>query len=51
MIKLTPSTPRKALNKAYLKVKPSRTQIEAFKKNLIGLVDGLDESESEEHVV
>jgi len=50
MIELTPSTPRKSLNKAYLKVKPSRTQIEQFKKNLIGLLDGLDESESEEHV-
>ena len=50
MIELTPSTPRKALNKAYLKVKPSRTQIEVFKKNLIALLDGLDESESEEHV-
>jgi len=50
MIELTPSTPRKALNKAYLKVKPLRTQIEVFKANLIALLDGLDESESEEHV-
>ncbi|MCX6250599.1 MAG: Eco57I restriction-modification methylase domain-containing protein [Bacteroidetes bacterium] len=42
-------TPRKSLNKAYLKVKPSRNDIELFKKNLIGLLDGLDETESEEH--
>jgi len=42
-------SPRKSLNKAYLKVKPSRSEIELFKVNLIGLLDGLDESESEEH--
>ncbi|NCA76147.1 MAG: class I SAM-dependent DNA methyltransferase [Alphaproteobacteria bacterium] len=42
--------PRKSLNKAYLKVKPSRNEIELFKKNLNELIDGLDESESEEHV-
>ena len=41
--------PRKSLNKAYLKVKPTRIEIELFKKNLIGLLDGLDETESEEH--
>ncbi len=46
---LTFTSPRKSLNKAYLKVKPSRTEIELFKKNLIGLLDGLNESESEEH--
>jgi len=49
-MQLTLLSPRKALNKAYLKVKPSRSEIELFKKNLIGLLDGLDESESEEHV-
>jgi adenine-specific DNA-methyltransferase len=42
-------SPRKSLNKAYLKVKPSRSEIELFKTNLIGLLDGLDETESEEH--
>jgi adenine-specific DNA-methyltransferase len=41
-------TPRKALNKAYLKVKPTRTQIEGFKTNLIQLLDGIKENESEE---
>jgi adenine-specific DNA-methyltransferase len=39
---------RKSLNKAYLKVKPNRTQIETFKKNIIHLFDHIDESESEE---
>ncbi|MCX6250895.1 MAG: Eco57I restriction-modification methylase domain-containing protein [Bacteroidetes bacterium] len=47
--KLILLSPRKALNKAYLKVKPLRSEIELFKKNLIGLLDGLDETESEEH--
>lgn len=31
--------PRKALNKAFLKVKPNRTEIESFKTNLIQLLD------------
>ncbi len=41
--------PRKSLNKAFLKVKPTRSEIESFKRNLILLLEGLDESESEEH--
>jgi len=48
-MQLTLLSPRQSLNKAYLKVKPTRSEIELFKKNLIGLLDGLDESESEEH--
>jgi len=40
--------PRKALNKAFLKVKPSRTAIEAFKANLIQLLDRTNNTESEE---
>ena len=40
--------PRKALNKAFLKVKPNRSQIESFKINLIELMDGINENESEE---
>ncbi len=40
--------PRKALNKAFLKVKPSRIDIERFKVNMMGLLDGINESESEE---
>jgi len=49
-MQLTLLSPRKSLNKAYLKVKPSRSEIELFKANLIKLLDGLDESEFEEHV-
>jgi adenine-specific DNA-methyltransferase len=40
--------PRKALNKAFLKVKPNRTEIETFKNNLINLLDRTNETESEE---
>jgi adenine-specific DNA-methyltransferase len=40
--------PRKALNKAYLKIKPNRTEIEAFKTNLIQLLDRTNDTESEE---
>ncbi len=41
-------TPRKALNKAYLKVKPSRADMEVFKANLIQLLDRTNDTESEE---
>lgn len=40
--------PRQALNKAYLKVKPSRSDIEAFKSHLIQLLDRSNEKETEE---
>ncbi|MFN4235451.1 MAG: Eco57I restriction-modification methylase domain-containing protein [Bacteroidia bacterium] len=40
--------PRKALNKAFLKVKPNRTDIERFKQNLKTLIDRTNDSESEE---
>ncbi|MDD2413270.1 MAG: Eco57I restriction-modification methylase domain-containing protein [Bacteroidales bacterium] len=40
--------PRKALNKAFLKVKPNRTEIEHFKANLIQLLDRINDAESEE---
>ncbi|MDO8896263.1 MAG: class I SAM-dependent DNA methyltransferase, partial [Bacteroidales bacterium] len=40
--------PRKALNKAFLKVKPNRTDIEQFKANLITLLDRTNDTESEE---
>ena len=39
---------RKSINKSFLKVKPYRPEIEAFKQNLIRLIDRIDESESEE---
>ena len=41
-------TPRKALNKAYLKVKPVRSEIEGFKSNLIKLLEQVNHAESEE---
>lgn len=40
--------PRKALNKAFLKVKPNRTEIEGFKANLIQLLDRTNDTETEE---
>jgi len=40
--------PRKALNKAFLKVKPNRTEIEGFKANLTQLLDRTNDTESEE---
>ena len=40
--------PRKALNKAFLKIKPNRTEIEHFKANLIQLLDRTNDTESEE---
>lgn len=40
--------PRKSLNKAFLKIKPSRTEIEAFKTHLTQLIDQTNGTESEE---
>ncbi len=40
--------PRKSLNKAFLKLKPNRTDIETFKSNLIELIDRSNPNESEE---
>nr|WP_205943786.1 hypothetical protein [Pedobacter aquae] len=40
--------PKKVLNKAFLKVKPNRTDIEGFKVNLITLLDRTNDTESEE---
>ncbi|MBT3464006.1 class I SAM-dependent DNA methyltransferase, partial [archaeon] len=41
--------PRQALNKAFLKIKPNRKEIESFKANLIKLLDKVDEIEREEN--
>jgi hypothetical protein len=41
-------SPRKALNKAYLKSKPLRSNIESFKENLIKLLEQINHAESEE---
>ncbi|HCY81772.1 MAG TPA: type II restriction endonuclease, partial [Xanthomarina gelatinilytica] len=43
-----PLKPRKAINKAFLKIKPNRTEIEHFKANLIELLDRTNDTESEE---
>jgi adenine-specific DNA-methyltransferase len=40
--------PRKALNKAFLRLKPNRTEIDGFKSNLISLLDRTNDTESEE---
>ncbi|HNX21217.1 MAG TPA: TaqI-like C-terminal specificity domain-containing protein [Bacteroidales bacterium] len=42
-------SPKKALNKAFLKIKPNRSQIETFKGNLIKLIGKIDEIEREEN--
>jgi len=41
-------TPKKALNKAFLKLKPNRIEIENFKADLITLLDRTNDTESEE---
>jgi adenine-specific DNA-methyltransferase len=43
-------TPKQSLNKAYLKEKVTRSNIELFKNNLIHFIDGINEKESEEYV-
>jgi adenine-specific DNA-methyltransferase len=40
--------PKQALNKAFLKVKPNRSEIERFKSNLTSLIDHSNETEFEE---
>jgi len=49
-MKLELIKPNKALNKAYLKEKVSRSNIELFKKNLQQLLSRINEQESEEHL-
>ena len=41
-------TPRKAINKAYLKVKPTRSEIELFIENLLKLLTHINDAETEE---
>ncbi|QOV24393.1 class I SAM-dependent DNA methyltransferase [Anabaenopsis elenkinii] len=45
---MTKILPRQALNKAFLKVKPYRNQIELFKTHLTTLIQQINEGESEE---
>src|SRR5688500_11808642 len=49
-MKLTIFNPKQSLNKAYLKEKVSRENIELFKKNLSTLLGKINETESEEHL-
>jgi len=49
-MKLDIKSPKKSLNKAYLKEKVGRADIELFKKNLSNLFDRINEEESEEHL-
>ena len=48
-LKLLKITPKKALNKAYLKIRPLRSEMDLFKSNLITLLDKVKNDESEEH--
>lgn len=48
-LKLSRITPKKALNKAFLKVRPLRSEMDLFKLNLITLLDKVKNEESEEH--
>ncbi len=41
-------SPRQALNKAFLRVKPSRSQVEKFQTHLGQLLESINETESEE---
>lgn len=45
---LIQQSPRKSLNKSYLKVKPNRSDIEKFKTNLTQLLDQMNDKETEE---
>ena len=47
-MKKHPLKPRKALNKAFLKVKPNRSDMERFKAHLIALLEQTNDTESEE---
>ena len=48
-MKLQILSPKQSLNKAYLREKISRSDIELFKKNLAVLLDKINITESEEH--
>lgn len=48
-LKLLLTTPKKSLNAAFLKVRPLRSEMDAFKANLINLLDKIDELEREEN--
>ena len=47
-MQLKEQNPRQSLNKAFLKIKPNRLEIELFKSNLIQLLERINDLESEE---
>ncbi len=49
-MQLAAITPKQSLNKAYLKEKVTRTNIELFKNNLVEFLSGINEKQSEEYV-
>lgn len=49
-MKLTKLNPKQSINKAYLKEKVHRFEIEKFKNNLSKMLEDINEQESEEHV-
>ena len=48
-MKLIPQKPKLTLNKAFLKLRPLRTEVDLFKSNLIRLLGKVDEIEREEN--
>ena len=48
-MKIIKINPKKSLNKAFLKQRPLRTEIDLFKSNLIRLLGKVDEIEREEN--
>lgn len=48
-MKFTPFSPKKSLNKAFLRQRPTRQEIDTFKQNLIRLLGKIDEIEREEN--
>ncbi len=48
-IKLIPTTPKKSLNAAFLKVRPLRSEIDTFKANLINLLGKIYEAQRKDN--
>jgi len=48
-MKFTPLSPKKSLNKAFLRQRPTRQEMDTFKQNLIRLLGKIDEIEREEN--
>lgn len=48
-MKFIPFSPKKSLNKAFLRQRPTRQEIDTFKQNLIRLLGKIDEIEREEN--